>query len=240
MYRWKVPGDQRLAPERPTPKHLEGGAREAVCRGLWISAVVLGALAIVLGSGCEVRPLDPDTGRAIIDADFEAFDAESFVEEYWSERIIPTIQRDAVDLGSVLAALRGAHEDQTSDLSREAVIIHGRGLVLALDESSQARRLLVDLPPFDGLADVGLQIGPVIRGTALRDAMDFISFDQFVNQLEYASVARALHDRLRDTVLDAVDAEALVGQEITFYGVLTARGSETPLVTPTQISIPGR
>lgn len=236
MHVWKVSEDRRLAPERHTARPFARGARDLVCRCVQFSAFVLGAFAVVLAFGCEVRPLDPETGRAIINEGAQGFDAESFVDEYWSERIIPTIRRDAVDLDLVLADPRGTDEDQTGNLSTEPVIIHGRGRVAELDDSSEARRLLVDLAPHDGRTDVGLQIGPVIRGTALRDAMDFISFDQFENQLEYASVSRTLHDRLRETLLDTLDAEALVGQEITFYGVLSARRVDTPLVTPTEIS----
>ena len=33
---------------------------------------------------------------------------------------------------------------------------------------------------------VVLQIGPVIFGTALRDALPFIAFGDFVNQIDYA------------------------------------------------------
>ena len=34
-----------------------------------------------------------------------------------------------------------------------------------------------------------IQIGPVLRGTALRDALEFVRFTDFVNQFEFAGVA---------------------------------------------------
>ena len=37
--------------------------------------------------------------------------------------------------------------------------------------------------------EVVLQIGPVLRGTSIRDALPTVSFDQFVNQIQYADVA---------------------------------------------------
>lgn len=238
MHVWKVRRNGRLAAEQRASTNRGRGMRGSIRRSAMLGPIYLfGALAlIVLIAGCEVRPLDPETGRAIIEDDSERFDAESFVDAYWSERILSTIRREAVDLDSILADRQGRNEAQRTRMPAEPIIVHGAGRVVALDDASQARRLLVDLPPVDGQVDVGLQIGPVIRGTALRDAMDFITFDQFVNQLEYAAVSRSLHDRLRDTLLDDLDAEALVGQTISFYGVVTRRGGDTPLLTPTHIT----
>ena len=42
---------------------------------------------------------------------------------------------------------------------------------------------------------VVLQIGPVMFGTALRDALPFISFGDFVNQIDFAEVSRAFNDK---------------------------------------------
>ena len=56
-------------------------------------------------------------------------------------------------------------------------------------------------PGGGSLGSATVQIGPVIRGTALRDAVSFIRFNDFANQFEFAAVSNALHERvLRDVV----------------------------------------
>ena len=57
-----------------------------------------------------------------------------------------------------------------------------------------------------------IQVGPVLRGTALRDALGFIRFTDFANQFDFAGVANALNDRVLATVLGPLDVEALAGQ----------------------------
>ena len=47
-----------------------------------------------------------------------------------------------------------------------------------------------------------LQIGPVIKGTSIRDSLDFLKFDDFTNQLEFARVCkRDEPDKVKKDVL---------------------------------------
>ena len=39
--------------------------------------------------------------------------------------------------------------------------------------------------------------GPVLKGTALRDSLEFVKFGDFVNQVAFAEVATALNERAR-------------------------------------------
>jgi predicted lipoprotein len=199
----------------------------------------------ILMAGCEIRPLDPETGRAIIEEGQQAFDAPSFVEENWDTRVLPAIKNDAVALDVLIAEL-GANQEAASATygHREGTrpynfIVRGRGRVVEVDTTSRAGLLLLDLPPSDGASDISLQMGPVIRGTALRDALPFITFNQFVNQLAYANVSNAMHTRLVETVLAGLDLEGLVSQEISFSGVFTLRSLDALLITPVEIRVEG-
>lgn len=199
----------------------------------------------ILIAGCEIRPLDPETGKAIIEEAQQAFDAHSFVEENWEARVLPTIRNDGVALDVLMAEL-GADQEAASATygHREGTrpynfIVRGMGRVVEVDTTSRAGLLLLDLPPYDGASDVTLQIGPVIRGTALRDALPFITFNQFVNQLEYANVSNAMHTRLVETVLAGLDLEALVSQEISFSGAFTLRSLDALMITPVEIRVEG-
>jgi predicted lipoprotein len=104
-----------------------------------------------------------------------------------------------------------------------------------VDTTSRVGVLTVALP--DPAGQVALQIGPVIRGTTLRDALPFISFDQFVNQLEYARVSNAMHDRLVESVLSGINFDALLDQEIGFIGVFTLRDLDAITITPVEIQV---
>ncbi|MFN5995702.1 MAG: DUF2291 family protein [Paracoccaceae bacterium] len=44
----------------------------------------------------------------------------------------------------------------------------------------------------DGATDLTLQLGPVIKGTSLRDVAPFYRFGDFRDQIEFAKLARAL------------------------------------------------
>ena len=71
--------------------------------------------------------------------------------------------------------------------------------------------------PYDGRPDAAVQIGPVIRGTTLRDALPFIQFSQFVNQLQFAQVGNALNDRV-SSALKSFSNQDLAGSIVVFSG----------------------
>jgi predicted lipoprotein len=198
---------------------------------------LLGALAL---AGCDlgtVRKLDPATGKAIIEEERQAFDARTFVAQSWDARVLPTVRDRAVPLAALLRALASdragavARYRSSTGTGRASFLVTGTAHVLDVDTTSRSGVARLDLPPYDGSTDAELQIGPVFRGTALRDALPFIRFDDFTNQLEYASVSRVLHQRIADSVVAKVDRATLAGRVIEFYGAV-AEGTSPPLVTP--------
>jgi predicted lipoprotein len=92
-------------------------------------------------------------------------------------------------------------------------------------------------------SEIAIQIGPVIRGTALRDATPFIRFNDFANQFEFAAVSNALHERVLRRVVGAIDPDALVGRQVTLLGATTtqagAPSGSVLEVTPIQIQVEG-
>ena len=93
-------------------------------------------------------------------------------------------------------------------------MVKGTGQVTQIHTESQAGTALVEIP---GLVEtVALQIGPVVRGTALRDATGAVSFNQFTNQLDYADVAKEMNRRALQTAFANVDPASLPGKTITF------------------------
>ena len=81
----------------------------------------------------------------------------------------------------------------------------------------------------------------MIRGTALRDAVDFIQFGDFTNQIQFADVANALNDRVLATTLAHVDPAGLKGRHVQVLGVAwrqqASAADALPFVVPVQFSI---
>lgn len=203
------------------------------------------ACCLLLGlSGCKlatIRPLDPATGKAIVGEGEQGFDAKGYASDNWESPLLETIDQQGTELTLLLAALKKDSEAASEKYGRHegnspySFMVKGEGKVLELDTSSRAGLLTVDLAPYDGKADAALAVGPVITGTALRDAMPFIKFNDFTNQLEFADVSKALHEKVMSDVIEGFDAEASVGKTIRFWGAMTL---DDPLViTPVRIEV---
>lgn len=172
-------------------------------------------------------------------------DPQARVAALWAPKILPYLQAKAAPFAALQAQLasdpEGALRDhgykpKTTD-APPVYIVRIEGRIVAADTASMAGT--VDVATGGAAkATLRLQIGPVIRGTALRDALPFVSFDQFANQIDYADFAKALDHRVRDTVVKNVPRTGLVGRSVSAVGVFRAPASgELPLVTPSALTL---
>jgi predicted lipoprotein len=86
-------------------------------------------------------------------------------------------------------------------------------------------------------ANVQVVTGPVIVGTALRDAVKFIKFGDFTNQLNYADAATQLNSKVKSDVLAKVTAKDLVGKKVTFAGAFSLVAPGSILIVPTELAV---
>jgi predicted lipoprotein len=82
---------------------------------------------------------------------------------------------------------------------------------------------------------VAIQAGPALPGTAIRDAVGFISFGQFLNQVEFADAATALNNQVKVQVLKPLDPAGLDGKRIRFLGAFTYLAPTAITVTPVRV-----
>lgn len=168
------------------------------------------------------------------------FDGDKYVNSVWSSKVIPYITKKAVDVTQVLNAIKqnvdGAGKQfglrDNSEGSPWNFIVKGRGKVMAVDTASRAGTVDIDLPPYDGKKDLILQIGPVIKGSSIRDSLSFISFDNFENQIVFAQLGNSFNKKAYETVLSKIKFSALKGKEIEFSGAFTMGDSSDILLTP--------
>src|SRR5262249_18037414 len=162
----------------------------------------------------------PWTIRSIAEVPRGPFDATDYVAKIWDARAVPLVGSSAVPF----ASYQGRTHNRATPVALD-------GVVIAVNTSSRVGTASVDIAPEDGRPDALLMIGPVIRGTALRDTLDFIQFTNFTNQIQFAEVANALNDRVLATVLGQVDRAALKGRHVRVLGV-ACRESSAPDTRP--------
>jgi predicted lipoprotein len=172
------------------------------------------------------------------------FNAAAYVDSIWNAKVLPAALGQSVDLSTLIAALRSdpaAAARQYGHKQGEGAacfLVRGRGRVLRIDTASQSGRLTLDLPPYDGRSDAAIQIGPAIRGTALRDALPFIDFAQFVNQLDFADVGNELNSRAVQAALAPVALKELPGKPVSFWGACPQPASDAvPEIVPVKLVV---
>ncbi len=179
----------------------------------------------------------------------QTFNADSYVDSIWASKILPTVTEKAIDLPTLLTAL-DANEDEAKKQFgiREGegathFIVKGEGVVTRVDSGSPHRMLTIRLPKYLGKTEITMQIGPVFRGTSLRDAVGFIKFNEFTNQLQFAEVSTKLHERVFTTVipeLKELKPAALQGKTLIFHSVFTLQEREKIMLTPVKVAWGGR
>ena len=193
-----------------------------------------GLAAALLLAGCKlwtVRPIEDAKG-----GNPGALAPAAFADSIWSGKLLPAISGTAVDARMLLDAL-----DQSRDAARARychqtangpcyLIVKGEGRVLEADRRSRMGFLAMDIAPFNGQPDLTIQIGPVLRGVALRDATGIVQFTDFVNQIQFADFGNELNAHVLKTVLASQDFAAWKGRTVEFAGAALLGDSPGPAI----------
>lgn len=170
------------------------------------AALLMGALAL----------LRPWTVQPISTAQPWTFDALAYVDEAWP-RLLAEAERTAVELHAA-QAVQAAPRDGASPPARRAAFVRATGVVAEVDRRSRVGVAYLETSPGAEPVRLAIQVGPVLRGTALRDAAGFIHFTDFANQSDFAAVANGLNDRALRDVLEPLDVDAWPGRTLTVVG----------------------
>ena len=210
--------------------------------------VVVAMLLAAVVAGCSRVPgvyvYESDSGGAT-GGGATATDAKTYVADAWASKIVPTVHDKATDVTTVAAAIAEDPEaagkqygHQAGTGSPYAFMVKGSGTVTELDTSAPTGPMTVEVPQ-TGQKPLTITIatGPVIAGTAVRDAVGFISFGDFTNQIEYANVANQINDRVKTDVIAKVDVKGATGKKVTFAGAFSNLPGASILVVPTQLEV---
>jgi len=203
-------------------------------------------LALLVLAGCKLVKNEPEgaaDGNAAAGAQ-QPSKFEVMAEEMWQAKVLPYLEEEATELSLLKAAI--AQDAATAGDSYGyraggegtpwSFATRFSGQVVDAKTDTRAATARVDIDG-DGTADATLQLGPVIRGTALRDVLPFISFSDVSDQIEFANLSRALNAKAYDEVLAGFPREGLAGKQVTVLGAFTLRNAAGEiLVTPVALS----
>lgn len=215
-----------------------------------LAALSLATMLALLATGCKLVKTEDVSKfrRGYVEADAATpTDPASAARAMWAPQVLPHLDKAALDfptLRKAIAADLNAAGKQYGYRAKEegtpwnfAVKLTGR--IVEANTESRAATAGVDTDS-DGKADVTLQLGPVLRGTAIRDVLPFVTFNTFKNQIEFATLAKAFNQIAYDAVLAALPRDKLVGKTVSAVGAfsLTSAGAAA-LVVPVRIEIVG-
>lgn len=213
----------------------------ALCRagrGAALAAAVATSLAL---AGCKIVHDEPaPEGGAAAPRPAGGFDATAYVDGLWSSKVMPFLQEKSIDVAELLPAI-AADPDAAgqkyghrpdAEGSPWSFAVKGSGRVVSTSTESRAGTMVVEVQAGGAPQQVTLQIGPVVRGSALRDCLPFFSFGDVKNQIEFAQIGRAMNDRAIQGVQGQVAPLGAAGTEVAFTGATSLTGGETLLVTP--------
>ena len=213
-----------------------------------LAAAVLGASA----GGCKLVPNTTGTearartsgSQASASAE-PASPLEAMAQEMWKPKVLPYFQEKATDLSVLAPAIKAGIDSAGKQYGFRpggegtpwSFAASFKGKIIAANTETRAATASIDIDG-DGKPDATLQLGPVIRGTALRDTLPFVSFSSFADQIAFASFSRTLNDRAYKSVLEALPRQGLPGREVSGRGAFTLRGaSDDILITPVALEL---
>lgn len=205
-------------------------------------------LLLVLTSSTIVDIKEGDKDKSKLDIYFvdDKFKADDYVAGIWDTKVLPFFQKKAIELNELLLTYQKDQGEagktfgyrEKAEGSPWNFRIKSNAKIIKAKTKSRAGTMDIDLEPFDGKKDAIIQIGPVLKGTSIRDSLDFITFGMFTNQIEFAQLANAFNKKINDTVLSNFDRNAIVGKTIYFEGAFTQKPySSKILITPIKLEV---
>lgn len=215
------------------------GKTQSAC-GIAVAAAAALSLAACKIERTVVAKAPPSANSVFIED--ASFDPDATVAEDWDAKVLPALRAKAGLYDEVIAGIAG-----DPDAARQRYGFRGQqegsawtyavrveGIVSAANTESRAATIDVGT---EGGHTATLQIGPVVRGTAIRDSATFRPFGSFKNQVDYAQYGRALSGRANATALSKLPRDDIVGRRIHALGVMQLDAANaSALVTPVEIT----
>ena len=174
-----------------------------------------------------------------------AFDPTTEATNFWKEKSKAYFDENAVDLTTLIEESQGDFASVASkyghysmgDKGELSFIVKGTATVKTIKTKLRAGYLGVSV---DGIPDdyqLRIQVGPVFKGSAVRDSISLISYKDYKNQIEWAQVSVAFHDLILKQILSPIDLNATEGKQLDFIGCFTVARKGLIQITPVKLEL---
>jgi predicted lipoprotein len=199
-------------------------------RRLWL------LLPVVILSGCRIV-----SQQELADLKNPPNAQMTNIAQMWQQKLVPQIAQEAKPLAELMKSLQSAkdfdsacktygYRSQEENPCVFSVSVNGE--VTAVNTTSRSGKMT--LKDRDG-ESVTVQTGPIIRGTALRDAYKGASYQDFNDQVMFGDFNRAINQQASD-MMQAFKPK--VGDNVAIAGVFSSWDipQQAPDITPAQIT----
>lgn len=207
------------------------GLRPGVKRLIWIGVLVVLVVAMALST--KIVPKGSEAAQGTQQFNAAEYGATQFpkIQDYISEHAV-----DASTLATAVKADQAAAAKEfgkSSDGATYIIPVKFTGVVGTIPEAGYTPIDVADLP---GDVKIGLQLGPAINGTDLRDVTGKVTLNDFENQIQYQDAGAALNDELKKG-LAKLDAANLTGKTVQVEGAFTLINPQQWNITPSKITV---
>ncbi|MDF2859004.1 MAG: hypothetical protein K0Q87_4855 [Neobacillus sp.] len=174
-----------------------------------------------------------------------AFNATENVAGIWQSKAIPELEKKAIDLPKFLNESNGDLKSLASKYGKYSMgksgelsyVVKGIGKVTEVNQEKKTGYMTVKLNDYNGPTVIKLQIGSVYRGSAVRDSLDFIKYEDYKNQVEWAKVSQSVHDVINSELIQKSDLDSITGKDISFVGCFSVDKPNELLITPVELTV---
>ncbi len=201
----------------------------------WVLVWVVITVIAVVGTRFYTPGTEPSSTSGEQDI---VTDVAGYAEQEFSASIVPTIEQNAQDLPTLVEALAAGADaagDKYGHRSGDSPWSFPVSATGTIGEASFGEVAL----SVDGVSgvEIGVQTGPAIKGTAVRDAVGTITFGMFQNQTAFSQVATELNNQVKATVFSEYDLASMQGQEVTILGAFSYDDPSHILITPVRVEV---
>jgi predicted lipoprotein len=207
-----------------------------------ILVLMAAIITISTMTGCMKIVKIGDEGKLTGEVTFNAGDD---VTKIWEPSAIPELTKKAVDLSTLLKEANGDFKSLAAKYGKYSMgtsgelsfTVKGTATVKEVNTEKKAGYMELTLDGYSGPVVVRLQIGSVFKGSAVRDSLNIIKFEDYKNQVDYAAVSQSIHNIIMKTIIEKTDLTSINGKKIEFTGCFTVDEENLILITPVILTV---
>ncbi|PZL89458.1 DUF2291 domain-containing protein [Pantoea sp. ARC270] len=199
-------------------------------RRVWLTLVV------TLLSGCRIV-----SQQELADLKNPPNPKMADIDQLWQQKLVPQLQAEARPVSALLTAMRSAKDFDTAcqtygyrtQAENPCIFsVSVQGDVTAVNTTSRSGKMTVKDESGDS---VTIQIGPIIRGTALRDGYRGAGYQDFNDQVLFGDFGKAINQHASQMMQQFAPK---VGDKVKVTGVFSSWDipQQLPDITPAAIS----